>query len=384
MSKKRILIIYDYFLPGYNAGGPVQSLANMISLLHDDFEFFVITSAYDVNARQPYANIVINGWNDLRIKDTVVKVWYKEKGHNYKKITAAIKSVNADFIYMNCMYSIPLFVYPIFFIKKIFSRDQSNIIISPRGILQPGSLAVKPLKKKIYLALLRLSGILKKCRWHATSKDEAESIYRYFRKNSSIEILSNIPKQPVKIIPPPTKEKNYLKLVHLSLIAPVKNILGSINALAICKARIELDIYGPIKDTDYWQECIKAMQNIPANLQINYKGDVQPDNVQTTLQQYDAMILLTKGENFGHALFESLSVGRPIITSHFTPWNALAEKKAGWNVDINDQKSIVDLLDSLAGKTNEEWMQYCKEAHQLAANYFEEQHFKESYRKLFV
>ncbi|MGG2383212.1 hypothetical protein, partial [Salmonella enterica] len=74
---------------------------------------------------------------------------------------------------------------------------------------------------------------------------------------------------------------------------------------------------------------------------------------------YDAMILLTRGENFGHAIFESFSVGVPVIISHFTPWHDLQKNKAGWNVEINDANAMVQLFNALAAKTQEEWKPYC-------------------------
>ena len=381
--KKKILIFYDYFLPGYKAGGPVQSLANMITLLQHEFDFFVITSAYDVNENKPYDDIVLNDWNDLNINEVMVKVWYAEKKCSNKKIGLAIQTVHADFIFMNCMYSIPFFLYPILFLKKIFPVHQPKVVISPRGILQSGSLAVKSFKKKIYLFLLQLSGVLKRFEWHASSSDEAAAIYQHFGKHCKVNVLSNVPKHPIAFVQPSNKKENELHLVHLSLIAPVKNILTLLYSLKETIAKIHIDIYGPVKDESYWQACLKEMQELPSNIQINYKGDVEPNKVQDTLQQYDASILLTKGENFGHALFESLSVGRPIITSFFTPWNNLQEQYAGWNVDISNKKLIADLLDDLATKSNEEWKLYCDGAHALAVKYFEEADFLNGYRRMF-
>jgi hypothetical protein len=38
---------------------------------------------------------------------------------------------------------------------------------------------------------------------------------------------------------------------------------------------------------------------------INYKGMLTAEQVPKVLQHYHASILLSKGENFGHAIFES-------------------------------------------------------------------------------
>jgi glycosyltransferase involved in cell wall biosynthesis len=125
------------------------------------------------------------------------------------------------------------------------------------------------------------------------------------------------------------------------------------------------------------------MQNLPNHVQVHYKQELDPFKVQETLAGYDAMILLTTGENFGHALFENMSIGRPVITSYFTPWNELQLKKAGWNVNISLPGTITALLDELAKKDTTEWEQFCRQAHAVASNYFNGQGLPEKYKQLF-
>jgi glycosyltransferase involved in cell wall biosynthesis len=150
-----------------------------------------------------------------------------------------------------------------------------------------------------------------------------------------------------------------------------------------CSANIQLAIYGPIKDKAYWQQCELLIQQMPSNITIEYKGDVQPFEVQVTIAQYDAFVLLTKGENFGHALFEALSCGRPIITSHFTPWNNLQEKQAGWNVDIQQPSAIVTLMNQLAEQDSTQWNNYCNNAYAVAGDYYAQLNLLQSYSALF-
>ena len=382
MSRKKILIFYDYFLPGFKAGGPVQSLANLIMALQQDYEFIVMTSAYDLGAAKPYPTIQTNQWNDLAIGNTIIKIWYADKVIDYAAFSKTIRSVLADFVFFNCIYSYRFFLYPLLHKNKLFSRN-TKFINSPRGILQPGSFAVKGGKKKLYLYLLKKSGLLRNCFWHATGIEESMAIKKKIGNKASIKIISNIPKVPLKVLQIAKKQESILRLVHLSLITPVKNIKILILVLSNCKETISLDIYGPIKDESYWQGCKDAMLLLPPNVSVVFKGDLQPTEVQKTLQQYDSLILLTAGENFGHALFESLSVGRPIITSYFTPWNNLESQNAGWNVDIQRPETITTLLDLLAKIDNQIWQRYCGGAHQLAVNFFHQQDFVKSYQYLF-
>lgn len=360
----------------------MQSLANMIQALQAEYEFFVITSAYDVNATKPYDAIQLNQWNYILIGNCKTKVWYSDKKINYKLFGEVISETKAEHVFLNCMYSYRYFLFPLWNRKKLFGKN-AKFIISPRGILQPGSLAVKSTKKKWYLTFLKWSGIINMCEWHAAGKDEAAAIQQHFGNHVSVQLLSNIPKLPYTSFQATHKNNGILRLAHLSLITPVKNIKTLMLVLANCRKKIVLDIYGPVKDETYWSECQQAIIDLPNNITVYYKGDVEPNLVQQTLEGYDGLISLTTGENFGHALFESLSVGRPIITSYFTPWNELQTKQAGWNVDISNASSISILLDELAQKDAAEWQAYCEGAHRLAVDYFAQQNFVESYRKLF-
>ena len=65
VTKKKILVFIDWFLPGYRAGGPIRSCANMIEHLKDEFDFSVITRNSDYCEMVSYSGIISNAWNIL-------------------------------------------------------------------------------------------------------------------------------------------------------------------------------------------------------------------------------------------------------------------------------------------------------------------------------
>ncbi|MEO7801790.1 MAG: glycosyltransferase, partial [Ginsengibacter sp.] len=168
-------------------------------------------------------------------------------------------------------------------------------------------------------------------------------------------------------------------LIYLSLIAEKKNLHLLLSALQKTHG-ISLDIFGPIKDKKYWQICKNMIDNMSTI--ARYMGDAEPANVQHILQKYDALALLTKGENFGHAIYESLSVGRPVVISNYTPWQNLADKQAGWNTSLNGQE-IREVMDSIKLLDNQQHQVYCEGAYKLAGNYFNTIDVKTAYGTLF-
>lgn len=384
MSKKTILIVYEYFFPGYKAGGPIQSLVNMVLALQQEYTFKVVTTAYDMHAVEPYPNIQPNSWNTVQLAPNTspIEVWYnatpKIKIGTFKKI---IQQSDASIVYVNGLFT-QWFTQPLV-LKKSIQLKGIQIIICPRGMLQAGALSVKPLKKKIFLAAFKRTQLFKGVRWHATNEEEAVDIHKNISTKAEAIVANNIPKLPVIQVKPSTKKAGKLSLVYLSLITQKKNLLLLIEVLKNCSANIELSIYGPIKDKAYWLQCEQLIQQMPSNISIAYKGDVQPFEVQHTIEQYDAFVSLTKGENFGHALFEALSCGRPIITSYFTPWNNLQEKQAGWNVDIQQSNTISTLFNQLVDADSTQWNNYCTNAYAIANEYYEQLNLQQSYTTLF-
>lgn len=362
-AKTRLMIFNDCFYPAYKAGGPVQSLSNLVVALQHEYDIYVVTGSKDLNDDKPVAEKT-DQWIQVLLPgaDLPVHVWYAEKvDMSTSVIRSIIKQIIPEVVYLNGVFSYRYFLLPIITLRKI------KIVVCPRGMLQRGALSGKWLKKKIYLGLLKLSGWMKNIHWHATNEEEAEDIKRIFGKNAVVTIASNVPRKPLEKITDPTKQEGNLRIVYLSLIAAKKNLLPLIHIIAAEK-NISLDIYGPIKDASYWDECRNAIAS--AKGKVNYMGDVKPAEVQAVFSRYDASILLTKGENFGHAIYESLSSGRPVITSYFTPWTQLTDKCAGWNVDITSESEIISCLNHICYMKNDVFKKYCYGAYELAREYY--------------
>ena len=383
MNKKRkLLIFYDWFYPGFKAGGPIQSLTNLAIALSSEFEIWVITSAFDLNSDAPLNDIAINKWNTVFLPGSKVpvEVFYAlKKTLNKKKVYTLIKEISPSVIYLNGIFSYSFFLLPLFTIKKI--HKSIRVVICPRGMLKKGALSGKSFKKKVYITYLKLSRLLNTVYWHATTHEELNDINKHFPDSKGVMAAPNIPKRPSIEVASINKSSGQLRLVYLSLINEHKNLLLLLQVIKEVKAEIALDIYGPVVDEVYWRSCELLIKQMPEK--VKYKGHVQPNEVQLVLSQYHTLILLTKGENFGHSIYESMSVGRPVITSTFTPWQNLYEKRAGANANIKDLNDCVMKINLFAQMDQEEYQVYCAGAYDVAVEYYTNLNSIERYSKLF-
>ena len=380
---KTIVIIYQHFYPGFKAGGPIQSLTNIVSSFGDTYRFKVITSAFDMNDNDPYQNLSLNSWNPVKIGEAnEVNVWYHASPYiALADMKRLLWEAQPDVVYVNGLFTF-WSTWPLW-LNRFRKLGDAVLILAPRGMLQPGALQLKRQKKIFYLQLLRIVGLFRRIVWHATNAEEQRDIRAVFGNRANVMIAQNLPKKPRKTFVKIQKTRGEAKLVYLSLIAPKKNLLLLLDVLSQSQATISLDICGPVEDEHYWNQCQARMKLMPKHIKVSYKGAVKPELVQQTLEQYHALISLTAGENFGHALYECLSVGRPLITSFFTPWNDLKAHDSGYNVDISNSAEMISTLQQFVSRDQTAFDNMCDHALAEANTYFQQSDLHESYHRMF-
>ena len=117
-------------------------------------------------------------------------------------------------------------------------------------------------------------------------------------------------------------------------------------------------------------------------------GHADPSDSQTILSQYDAFILLTKGENFGHSIYESLSVGTPVIITNKTPWSFdESSHPPGWVINYDnhgiDIDSLKQTITNLYLMDSDAYALLIKAAHTYAVDFYNSHDFKKEYTELF-
>lgn len=360
-------IIYDYFSPAYKAGGPTQSLNNLVANLNTT-PLKIVTTNLDLDG----SVLAVKPDEWMNFKETASKVWYASTASR-PLIKEMIDSEAVLFI--NSIYS-----HHFDYIALLRSKAKRKII-SPRGMLDQGSLSQKSWKKKAYLTYWKLLGLHKTCEWHATTELEKENIQRTFGKNQTIWVVPNFPK--IISYHKVPKQVDELKLITVALISPMKNHLLALEALQKCTGRITYDIYGPIKEQDYWYRCLEAIKNLPDNITVNYHGDLIPSDLDQALQAAHVFIQPSKSENFGHSLFEAMTAGKPIITSHNTPWNQLTENRAGINVSIDSTTDIEQAIQFFTRMDSDDWQLWNESCRNYALSKIDIPAIKNGYLQMF-
>lgn len=339
MNKIKVLIITPHYLPGFKAGGPIQSIKNIVENLSDRIIFKIATSDRDLGSKDTYKGIKYNSWE--KSGKGLVKYFKFDDLYSLKEIIRLLRDEEYEILYLNSSFS--TITIKILFLKKIGFLKNKKIIIAPRGEYSPGALELKRVKKFCFLKISKCIGLYKNIIWQATTKEEAELILKIQGSQSNVKIAENL-KEIKKITKNLEKIPKKLKLIFASRISPKKNLINCLEILQDFDYKgIDFNIVGPIEDEEYWKKCQKIMKKLK-NISVNYLG-VQPNNqLIDTLSKHHFLFFPTLGENFGHIILESLIAKTPLIISDKTPWKNLEEKGIGWELELKN-KFFIEILE---------------------------------------
>lgn len=199
------------------------------------------------------------------------------------------------------------------------------------GAMQDHYEKYNSLQKKIFHKTLLQSNI-----FYLQTKE----LVTYFspRGKNILQLTTSRNRPPNQYLRP---NRSYQKrFVFLGHVNEYKGIDYLLEAISNLDASYTVHIYGAIQDKKYHA----AFQN--SNV---YQGLLGKDEVLTTLQEYDVLILPThyRGEGYPGAIIEAYSLGLPVIT---TDWRAIGEivdaEKTGLLIPTKSTAALVKAMET--------------------------------------
>ncbi len=364
-----VAAVIKSYPPGFRSGGPGRSVSSLVELLGDDLDFRVITSVDD------------NGY-DLTQDGVEVGRWQHRNGANVFTVAASkpraalqalreLRRLRPDVVYLNTFFN-PVFAIAPLAARRFGLLSGTRFVVAPRGEFSPGALGLKASKKSRFLRAFLRSGAGRQLTWHATSDLEADAI-----RTALGDV--NVTVAPVLRAMAPgagtdatSRHEGPLRVVLLSKIDRMKNVVGALEAIARCQADVHLTIAGPVKEPDYWAECQETIARLGLTDRVSYHGPVDPDEVTDFLAGFDLFFLPTKGENFGHVILEALAASVPVLISDTTRWGGIETEGAGWVVPFEDSVGFACAIDRFARSSATERADCRRAALAVATRYIDD------------
>jgi glycosyltransferase involved in cell wall biosynthesis len=221
--------------------------------------------------------------------------------------------------------------------------------------------------------------------WHASSAEEEKRIRQLFAPLASrIFLASNLPEVPQIIVPRmQAKQPGSLRIVLAARISPMKNTLAAIRMAGQLNGMVELDLWGPMENLEYWVNCQQQMSLCRPNVKVRYRGEVAHEQLHSLLHGYDVMLLPTLGENFGHSIIEALSAGLPVVISDRTPWRGLMDAGVGADVSLDIESEFVRQLERFQAMNEREMQDVRAACGRYVAAWQADNANLDAYRKMF-
>lgn len=349
----KALIFSDFFCPSRQAGGSATALDYIVRRLDSSMAIEVITrstepdgTTLDVHADswQPYGNALIR--------------YCSRTSALLRLLPDAIRRKSPDLLFFNSLFSPSYTILPLIVARVLGYRG--GIVLAPRGELFESALALGALKKRLAIHLMRVLHLHRGVIWQVTSEFEENEVKRNFPSARVTRCNELLPPGVEVARRPIAKEAGSLRLVFVSRLARNKNLLYAIQLLERVKDKnVTLDIYGPIDDPTYWDECQVAIAKLDDPGRVRYKGIAERGQVVDLFAGYHAFLFPTLGENYGYVILEALLACRPVLLGTETPWHNLDEAGAGAVIDLGQPDVFAKKIESLRDMTQETFDQTC-------------------------
>src|SRR3982750_332074 len=100
--RPRVLVVLEHYVPGYRAGGPPRTVANLVARLGDRLDFWIFTRNHDFADRIPYPTVRSDNWNEVG----KARVFYCSPRNLWKgAIRRVVDEVGPQVVYLNSFFS---------------------------------------------------------------------------------------------------------------------------------------------------------------------------------------------------------------------------------------------------------------------------------------
>lgn len=346
--RQKVLVVAPYFVPAFRGGGPIQTLKALIDAAPNSFDVSVVCANNDLGEKTSLVGTP-NRW--LQVDRANVR--YVEGG--VRALISAYRSASgANLVYLNSLFNPRFSMIPVL-IKAIGLWHGASFLIAPRGELDPGALALKPIKKSVFLAAYKVLGLSRRLTWHASTPEEADQITRIFGPHTRILVRENETRLPARASTRPPRAAGPARLLFASRLVEKKGLLTLLEALAGVSHPVKVSVVGAFETAQYEARCRAVVDELPANIDLTFLGALPRKQVLAQMRCSDVMAFPTMGENFGHVVAEALSESCPVFASGHTPWSARL-RSGGGAVVSDDVEAWRQALAGFVSQTPGEWM----------------------------
>lgn len=345
----RVLHVTPYFAPAFGYGGPPRSILGLCRGLQAvGVHVQVFTTTANGAAELP-----ASGPEGSRYEDVPVRYFRRTAPRRFFGAVGLRHALEAAWSQYDVFHIHGLWNLPAWTAAHLARRRGIPYVLSPRGMLEPGALALRSVRKRIAYPLVEHRNLVGAALLHATGAPEAR---RLAQRQLGVEIVT-LP-NGIDLPPDAPATRGHVRR-RLGLdAAPVVVFLGRIHPIKrldllaaafdqVCAARpsTHLVMAGPNEDDHR-----SVVEPLFARRRdhVHWIGEVDEAQKWALLADADVLVLCSASENFGMSAAEALAAGVPVVVTRTCPWEDVETHRCGCWVESDAgaiAEGIVRILD---------------------------------------
>ena len=333
----RVLHVTSYFAPAFGYGGPPRSILGLCRGLQ---RVGVHVEVFTTTAHGP-AELPASPPEGDRYEGVPVRYFplaFPRRLFGARGLGRALRGSlgGYDVVHIHGLWNLPAWTA-----GRDARRAGVPYVVSPRGMLDGGSLAYHAGWKRLAYRAVERRNLRGAALLHASSELEARGLERR-DLGVPVAVLPNAVERSDREAP---SRGAFRSRVGLQPDTPLITFLGRIHptkrldllAAAFMRVRsvradAALVIAGP--DEDGYRRQVEA-RFAAAGRAVRWTGQLGEAEKWSLLHDADALVMCSDSESFGMSVVEALAAGVPVVATHTCPWEELETTGSGFWVPQN-------------------------------------------------
>jgi glycosyltransferase involved in cell wall biosynthesis len=350
-ERLRVLHVTPYFAPAFAYGGPPRSILGLCRGLD---RAGVLVQVFTTTANGP-ASLPASFSEGGRHAGVAVRYFPRAFPRRLFGAAGLAPALAAQIGHCDLVHTHGLWHWPGWTAARHARRRLIPHVISPRGMLDAGSIAHHAWRKQAAYWMRERRHLEGAALLHAASDAEARTLARRV-PSVSVAMLPNGVDAPADEDLARGRFRHRLGLaadapliVLLGRLHPIKRLDLLAAAFAEVRARYRtarLVIAGP--DEDGYRGRVEPLF-APERGAVHWTGEVGEADKWALLADADALVMCSDSESFGLSVLEAMAAGVPVVATRTCPWEEVETAGCGFWVP-HDAHALASALGRLLGE----------------------------------
>ncbi len=327
----RTLHVTPYFAPAFRYGGPPRSVLGLCRALGAaGIDALVLTTTADGPAELPASPAEGSRYEGVAVR--YLPRAFPRRLFGARGLGRALDEAIArcDLVHIHGLWTLPGWAA-----ARRARRAGVPIVISPRGMLDPGTIAQRAWRKRIAYAAVEKRNLMGAALLHATSSAEAQALRLRAPGAPIVTVPNGVDAPEAGRDPRPARLRLGIAegaplLLFLGRIHPIKRL--DLLAAAFDRVRAALpDAHLVIAGPDERGERRRLEPHFAAaGRSVHWVGETGDAEKWALLAAADLLVLCSDSESFGMSALEAMAAGTPVVVTHTCPWADVENAGAGF------------------------------------------------------